>query len=145
MNCFKMHQIEQWFDLHVYTNIFQFFTEVLRPVKSSFEWPEPTLILYIKKTHHESVTKTVIKSGFFSFNLFFFLHFCFALIVISCGDPGTPLNGARSGSDFSKGKSVSYSCHSDYKLVGSSTRTCQSNSVWSGSLPSCICKYEPSC
>lgn len=67
--------------------------------------------------------------------------------VISCGDPGTPLNGDRSGSDFSKGKSVSYSCHSDYKLVGSSTRTCQSTSVWSGSLPRCVfnnaCKSNP--
>lgn len=67
--------------------------------------------------------------------------------VISCGDPGTPLNGVRNGTDFSKEKSVSYRCNVDYKLVGSSTRTCQSNSVWSGSLPSCIfnnaCRSNP--
>lgn len=67
--------------------------------------------------------------------------------VISCGDPGNPLHGFHIGRDYSKGKSVSYRCDTDYKLAGASTRTCQSNFLWSGSLPSCIfnnaCKSNP--
>lgn len=58
--------------------------------------------------------------------------------VISCGDPGVPTNGDRSGDDFSKGKSVNYTCDEDFQLKGSSIRTCLDNSTWSGSLPKCI-------
>ncbi|XP_061164208.1 von Willebrand factor A domain-containing protein 2-like isoform X4 [Saccostrea echinata] len=58
--------------------------------------------------------------------------------VISCGHPGTPVNGFLHGSDFSKGKSVTYSCETGYKLVGNQQRTCQSDKIWSGRLPTCI-------
>ncbi|XP_061164210.1 matrilin-2-like isoform X2 [Saccostrea echinata] len=58
--------------------------------------------------------------------------------VISCGHPGTPLNGYLNGSDFSSGKSVTYGCNNEYKLIGDSQRTCLSNKTWSGSLPKCI-------
>ncbi|XP_062584713.1 sushi, von Willebrand factor type A, EGF and pentraxin domain-containing protein 1-like [Saccostrea cucullata] len=58
--------------------------------------------------------------------------------VISCGHPGVMINGLLHGNDFSQGKNVTYSCKSGYKLVGNQQRTCQSNKIWSGSLPSCI-------
>ncbi|XP_078325468.1 transmembrane cell adhesion receptor mua-3-like isoform X3 [Crassostrea virginica] len=67
--------------------------------------------------------------------------------VISCGDPGTPQNGYFVGRDFSKGKSVSYVCNQDYRLQGTSTRICQGDTTWSGSLPHCIfanaCRSSP--
>lgn len=66
---------------------------------------------------------------------------------IFCGDPGTPLNGFRVGSDFSQGKSVMYSCKKDYVIYESSTRTCQNNSLWNGTLPQCTfinaCRSNP--
>ncbi|XP_062584658.1 sushi, von Willebrand factor type A, EGF and pentraxin domain-containing protein 1-like [Saccostrea cucullata] len=61
-----------------------------------------------------------------------------SLLVISCGHPGILINGYLNGRDFSQGKFVTFSCKSGYKLVGNQQRTCQSNKVWSGSLPSCI-------
>lgn len=60
---------------------------------------------------------------------------------IFCGDPGTPLNGFRFGSDFSQGKSVTYSCEKDYEIYESRTRTCQNNSLWNGTLPQCTCMF----
>ncbi|XP_022330019.2 CUB and sushi domain-containing protein 3-like [Crassostrea virginica] len=57
---------------------------------------------------------------------------------ITCGNPGTISNGMVSGSMYTYGKTVSYSCNSHYNLTdGSSTRICQSNSVWDGIQPRC--------
>ncbi|XP_062584741.1 matrilin-2-like [Saccostrea cucullata] len=67
--------------------------------------------------------------------------------VISCGHPGIPVNGQLHGSDFSQGKSVTYSCKTGYKLVGYQQRTCQRDKSWSGGLPACIfvntCNSDP--
>ncbi|XP_071964677.1 CUB and sushi domain-containing protein 3-like isoform X2 [Antedon mediterranea] len=57
---------------------------------------------------------------------------------VSCGDPGTPTNGVLNENQFFYPKSVSYSCNPGYVLSDSSTRQCQSDRNWSGSLPSCI-------
>ena len=35
---------------------------------------------------------------------------------------------------------ATYSCSIGFVLVGTATRTCQSNSTWSGEAPSCECK-----
>ena len=54
-----------------------------------------------------------------------------------CGDPGTPVNGKRAITGYTVGHTVTYTCNAGYKLSGITRRTCQSNGVWSGNLPSC--------
>lgn len=56
----------------------------------------------------------------------------------TCGDPGTPTNGVKIGSDYSIGAVVKYRCRVSYLLVGSSSRVCQIDGSWSDSLPSCV-------
>ena len=66
-------------------------------------------------------------------------HVCVAVFpsVISCGDPGVPANGYKSGSDFTYGKVVLFECNPGYKLVGSTFRQCQLDGHWSAAQPSC--------
>eukprot|EP00058_Branchiostoma_floridae_P019749 XP_002605239.1 hypothetical protein BRAFLDRAFT_92287 [Branchiostoma floridae] len=47
-----------------------------------------------------------------------------------------PANGAMTGST-SYGDVVIFACNPGYKLVGTSTRTCQSDGTWSGGSPTC--------
>ena len=58
-------------------------------------------------------------------------------IGVDCGDPGTPANGKSVLTGSTPGSVVKYSCNSGYDLVGNSKRKCQTNGVWSGSLPTC--------
>ncbi|XP_068719046.1 sushi, von Willebrand factor type A, EGF and pentraxin domain-containing protein 1-like [Montipora capricornis] len=58
--------------------------------------------------------------------------------LINCGDPGTPANGERLGSEFSYDKTIIYDCVPGYQLSGTRTRTCQLDGTWSGSVPSCV-------
>lgn len=60
--------------------------------------------------------------------------------VTVCPDPGTPTYGFKIGTDYSVGAIVEYSCADGYSLVGSSSRTCQLDGTWSGSLPQCVQK-----
>lgn len=55
-----------------------------------------------------------------------------------CVDVGTVKNGARQGSDFSYGKSVSFTCNNGYALVGSNQRLCQQSGLWSAEQPRCV-------
>ena len=58
--------------------------------------------------------------------------------LANCGAPGSPSNGSvstPSGTD--EGDSANYSCNGGYCLEGNSTRTCQADSSWSGSVPAC--------
>ena len=61
----------------------------------------------------------------------------------SCGNPGTPGNGMRSGDSFLVGAVVQYSCSAGFNLVGSDSVTCQSNGIWSAPLPTCIKSSTP--
>ncbi|KAM5163755.1 CUB and sushi domain-containing protein 1 [Mantella aurantiaca] len=58
-------------------------------------------------------------------------------IPISCGHPGVPANAVLSGDTFIYGLKVHYSCTGAHVLIGNSTRICQENSRWSGTLPHC--------
>nr|XP_015809261.2 CUB and sushi domain-containing protein 1 isoform X2 [Nothobranchius furzeri] len=56
----------------------------------------------------------------------------------SCGDPGVPAFGRRSGDRFQHGDVLTFFCQSAFELVGEKTITCQHNNQWSGNKPSCV-------
>ncbi|XP_005082661.1 CUB and sushi domain-containing protein 1 [Mesocricetus auratus] len=58
-------------------------------------------------------------------------------LSISCGHPGVPANAVLTGELFTYGATVQYSCKGGQILTGNSTRVCQEDSHWSGSLPHC--------
>ena len=65
------------------------------------------------------------------------------LLVVSCGGlsgSGT-LSVQTTGTTY--GSTATYNCATGYVLSESSTRTCQANGLWSGSVPSCTrtCSY----
>ncbi|KAJ8013388.1 hypothetical protein DPEC_G00052750 [Dallia pectoralis] len=62
-----------------------------------------------------------------------------------CGDPGTPANGKREEQSFIYGSEVTFSCSAPYILVGSTTRVCQKDGIWSRSQPRCIEPTRTSC
>lgn len=60
--------------------------------------------------------------------------------MITCGDPGIPANGLRGSDDFTVSHNVTFTCQPGYMMMGGDntvTRTCTSNSTWSGTLPAC--------
>uniref|UniRef100_A0A8C0U790 CUB and Sushi multiple domains 1 n=1 Tax=Cyanistes caeruleus TaxID=156563 RepID=A0A8C0U790_CYACU len=58
-------------------------------------------------------------------------------LSISCGHPGVPANAILSGDKFTYGSIIHYSCTAGRRLIGNSTRECQEDSHWSGTLPHC--------
>uniref|UniRef100_A0A4Q8K2M2 U31-Liphistoxin-Lth1a_1 n=1 Tax=Liphistius thaleban TaxID=1905330 RepID=A0A4Q8K2M2_9ARAC len=55
----------------------------------------------------------------------------------SCGDPGSVDHGQRKGHVFTFPNKVEYVCDEGYRLIGRSTRYCQTSGEWSDRLPSC--------
>ena len=58
--------------------------------------------------------------------------------MISCGDPGTPVNGFRLGDNFTFRSVVQFSCNDSYDLDGNERRECRGDGRWSGFLPRCV-------
>lgn len=58
-------------------------------------------------------------------------------VAVSCGDPGSPVNGKREGWLFQFGNTVNFTCSPGYKLEGPKTRTCLANQTWSKTQPIC--------
>ncbi|KAM4694506.1 CUB and sushi domain-containing protein 1 [Discoglossus pictus] len=58
-------------------------------------------------------------------------------LPISCGHPGVPANAYLNGDKFTYGSRVHYICTGTHILIGNSTRVCQEDSRWSGTLPHC--------
>ena len=57
-----------------------------------------------------------------------------------CSEPQTPTNGQKTGSDYSLGAQVTFSCSDGYSLVGSSSLNCAasgSNVDWDAAVPTC--------
>ena len=66
----------------------------------------------------------------------------FYISVVDCGHPGNIVNGNIQVAGTTYGKTVSYTCNQYYNLTdGDSVQTCQDNFAWSGSKPSCVCKF----
>ena len=63
------------------------------------------------------------------------------MIGIDCGDPGEPSYGAGNYTNTYVGSIVSYSCNSEFRLVGNMERICQESGMWTGTVPTCKCKY----
>ena len=63
-----------------------------------------------------------------------------------CGVPGSPANGQVDYRSQAVGSVASYECDEGFTLVGESTRVCENNTQWSGSVPTCTggltCMYE---
>ncbi|XP_047218456.1 CUB and sushi domain-containing protein 1-like [Girardinichthys multiradiatus] len=66
-------------------------------------------------------------------------------LPVLCGDPGSPGGGFREGNIFSYGSEVRFYCHTPYVLVGSASRLCQADGIWSGQQPTCIDPAFNSC
>ena len=66
-------------------------------------------------------------------------------IVITCGDPGIPVNGNTIGDDFTFGSVVNHTCNEGFVLDGAGQRQCISpdniTGMWSAPLP--ICNSKP--
>ena len=61
-----------------------------------------------------------------------------SLTAVDCGNLTDPANGQvnhTAGTTY--GQTATYSCNTDYHLVGDSPRTCQATGNWSGSEPTC--------
>ncbi|CAH1271353.1 CSMD3 [Branchiostoma lanceolatum] len=62
--------------------------------------------------------------------------------AVQCPALTAPANGAVSGTNF-YGDVATFTCDPGYNLVGGSTRTCQADTTWSGSSPTCTAVQCP--
>lgn len=60
----------------------------------------------------------------------------------NCGNPDRHENSTVLERDFRLGQSVTYSCPEGNRVVGDRVRKCESNGFWSGTAPTCQCKYR---
>nr|XP_056705184.1 sushi, von Willebrand factor type A, EGF and pentraxin domain-containing protein 1 [Euleptes europaea] len=58
-------------------------------------------------------------------------------IPVRCGEPPGIKNGYASGTNYSFGAIVAYSCNKGYYIKGQKKRTCEATGTWSGTIPTC--------
>lgn len=60
--------------------------------------------------------------------------------IISCGDPGTPVNGKQVNmkNDYNYGGSVEFACNDNHTLAGSTKIKCEESKDWSAPVPRCF-------
>ncbi|XP_078503642.1 CUB and sushi domain-containing protein 1 [Lissotriton helveticus] len=66
-------------------------------------------------------------------------------LSVTCGHPGAPANAVLTGDVFTYGAIVRYGCTAAHTLVGNSTRVCQDDARWSGTVPHCSGKTPGFC
>lgn len=92
--------------------------------------------------------KDVRQSLHFSFSfsptlsVMFFIPLNNLTVVISCGDPPTPPNGKKIGTQNTFGASAIFSCNPGYVLSGSTVRECLLSGLWSGDETRCLGKQK---
>ena len=69
-----------------------------------------------------------------------YAHTHASMPILGCGIPDEPKNGRARYSTTMIGDEAIYICDENYELKGDSTRRCQRNGLWSGSVPVCECK-----
>ncbi len=71
-------------------------------------------------------------------HLSYYLDILHSYFVAKCNDPGIIQNGTKTGSaPYHQGYSVTYQCADGYTMKGNNTLTCQSNSDWDNTPPTC--------
>lgn len=63
--------------------------------------------------------------------------------AVNCGRPDVDYNGVVYGNDWWVGSVVRYACRPGFMLLGSPTRSCQSDGLWTPK-PACLSEYTPS-
>ncbi|MEJ1282873.1 sushi von Willebrand factor type A EGF and pentraxin domain containing 1 [Cricetulus griseus] len=58
-------------------------------------------------------------------------------IPVRCGEPPSIMNGYASGTNYSFGAMVAYSCHKGFYIKGEKKSTCEATGQWSRPLPTC--------
>ena len=62
--------------------------------------------------------------------------------MVDCDSLNNPVNGQVDTSNGTTFESVAtYRCSTGYTLNGNNSRTCGSDGIWSGPLPTCESKY----
>lgn len=68
-------------------------------------------------------------------------HYRISFAAGECNTLTGPMNGQVSAPNQPvQGDTATFSCNTDYELVGAETTTCQSNGQWSLPVPTCQCK-----
>lgn len=65
----------------------------------------------------------------------------FLYVAVNCGRPDVDYNGMVYGNDWWVGSVVRYACRSGFMLVGSPTRSCQPNGLWTPK-PLCLREFK---
>ena len=67
--------------------------------------------------------------------------------LVDCGELSHPINGTVSLANTVLNSIATYTCEPGNGLVGSRTRVCQDDGLWSGSAPicqsMCVAKFSP--
>ncbi|KAM5298505.1 sushi, von Willebrand factor type A, EGF and pentraxin domain-containing protein 1 [Ctenodactylus gundi] len=58
-------------------------------------------------------------------------------VPVRCGQPPRIMNGYASGSNYSFGAVVAYSCHKGFFIKGEKKSTCEATGRWSSPIPTC--------
>lgn len=62
---------------------------------------------------------------------------------VDCTDPGSPANGMAVGNDYNHDAEVSFTCNTNFTLVGVAMMRCN-NGSWSSNVPTCNGKSKDS-
>ena len=68
----------------------------------------------------------------------FYILYPFRSLVVSCGDPGSPINGTTvANNGYTFGRRVWFLCNNGYVTEGATSAICRADGNWSISLPKC--------